>query len=315
MLCHLLVRLCYSQSKLRKVIYLQYNIAHNATLWIFVDLQELKVFADLCETLNFSATAQRVNKSPSALTRIVQRLEQETGSKLFARDNRTVRLTEAGARLREFAQQTLSHWQTTQQHLAIDNRGLTGELRIFCTVTAVYHFLPSILDRFRAQHPNVEIKLTTGDAVDALDTVYNNDVDIAFAIKPATLPNKIAFKTIGNIPLSIIAPADMPSDKWFQSPVVMPEKGQTRAVLENWYIQQKISPEIYAQVGGHEAIVSMVALGCGLGIAPQIVVSSSPMAERVKIINSPQQIAPLELGICCQKISLSLPTVQAFWQN
>ncbi|MBL3313126.1 hypothetical protein ELP73_29155, partial [Klebsiella pneumoniae] len=42
---------------------------------------------------------------------------------------------------------------------------------IFCSVTAAYSHLPPILDRFRVAHPSVEIKLSTGDAADAMETV------------------------------------------------------------------------------------------------------------------------------------------------
>lgn len=294
---------------------MQYNIAYFATKVITVDIQELSVFADLCDTLNFSATAKRMNKSASALTRIVQRLEAEIGNQLFARDNRTVRLTAAGKTLREFANQTLHNWRSTQQNLKASAHQLSGELRLFCTVTAANQFLPAILDKFRLSNPLVEIKLITGNAVEAIDSVIDDKVDIAFAIKPNEIPNKLAFKAIGDINLNIIAPVEMPSDQWFQSPLVIPEKGPSRKALEDWYIQQKLEPKIYATVGGHEAIVSMVALGCGLGIAPEIVVNNSPMRDRVKVINSPQQIKPLTLGICCQKISQELPIISAFWAS
>ncbi len=107
--------------------------------------------------------------SPSTLSRQIQRLEEDLGQPLFVRDNRTVTLTEAGEELRLFAQQTLLQYQ--QLRHAIDQQGpsLSGELHIFCSVTAAYSHLPPILDRFRAAHPSVEIKLSTGDAADAME--------------------------------------------------------------------------------------------------------------------------------------------------
>lgn len=86
-------------------------------------------------------------------------------------------LTEAGEELRTFAQQTLLQYQ--QLRHVIDQQGpsLSGELHIFCSVTAAYSHLPPILDRFRAAHPSVEIKLSTGDAADAMEKVVTGEAD------------------------------------------------------------------------------------------------------------------------------------------
>jgi LysR family positive regulator for ilvC len=71
---------------------------------------------------------------------------------------------------------------------------LSGELHIFCSVTAAYSHLPPILDRFRAAHPSVEIKLTTGDAADAMEKVVTGEADLAIAGKPETLPGRWRFR-------------------------------------------------------------------------------------------------------------------------
>lgn len=61
-----------------------------------MDNRELKIFQHLAKSLHFSSTSRECYISPSSLTRMIQRLEQELGVQLFERDNRTVRLTEAG---------------------------------------------------------------------------------------------------------------------------------------------------------------------------------------------------------------------------
>ncbi|MGG6124965.1 LysR substrate-binding domain-containing protein, partial [Pantoea allii] len=70
-----------------------------------------------------------------------------------------------------------------------------------------YSHLPPILDRFRAEHPQVEIKLDTGDAADAVEKVHSGDADLAIAGRPETLPASIDFMPLGLIPLVLIAPA------------------------------------------------------------------------------------------------------------
>ncbi len=142
-----------------------------------MDLRDLKTFLHLAESRHFSRSARAMHVSPSTLSRQIQRLEEDLGQPLFVRDNRTVTLTEAGEELRTFAQQTLLQYQ--QLRHVIDQQGpsLSGELHIFCSVTAAYSHLPPILDRFRAAHPSVEIKLSTGDAADAMEKVVTGEAD------------------------------------------------------------------------------------------------------------------------------------------
>ena len=61
---------------------------------------ELEIFITLADQLHFGRASQTCNLSPSALTRAIQRLEEEVGQPLFIRDNRKVMLTAAGERAR-----------------------------------------------------------------------------------------------------------------------------------------------------------------------------------------------------------------------
>ena len=156
----------------------------------------------------FGRSARAMHVSPSTLSRQIQRLEEDLGQALFVRDNRTVTLTEAGEELRVFAQQTLLQYQRLRHTLDQQGPSLSGELHIFCSVTAAYSHLPPILDRFRAEHPSVEIQLTTGDAADAMDKVVTRRRhDLAIAGKPETLPGAVAFSMLENLTVVLIAPA------------------------------------------------------------------------------------------------------------
>jgi len=75
-----------------------------------VDIKTIKLYLHLSESLHFSRTAQAMHVSPSALSRAMQRLEEEVDTKLFQRDNRSVSLTNAGVEYRHFAAQTLDNW-------------------------------------------------------------------------------------------------------------------------------------------------------------------------------------------------------------
>ncbi|WP_345829764.1 HTH-type transcriptional activator IlvY [Erwinia sp. HDF1-3R] len=290
-----------------------------------MDLRDLKLFLHLAESRHFGRSARAMHVSPSTLSRQIQRLEEDLGQPLFLRDNRTVTLTDAGEELRQFAQQTLLQYQQLRHTLGQHGPSLSGELRLFCSVTAAYSHLPPILDRFRAEHPLVEIKLTTGDAADAVDKVQGTEADIAIAGRPATLPASIGFMPLGLIPLILIAPAlpcpvrsqaTQPDPDWSQIPFILPDQGPARQRIDLWFRRQRIpNPLIYATVSGHEAIVSMVALGCGIALLPDVVLENSPepIRNRILELDNVEMVAPFELGICVQKKRLNEPLIDAFW--
>lgn len=291
-----------------------------------MDLRDLKLFLVLADIRHFGKTAKASYISPSTLSRQIQRIEEELGQPLFHRDNRTVELTKAGQLFKQFAQQTLFNFQQINQFFIQENTLLSGELRLFCSVTAAYSHLPSLLDRFRDKQPNVEIKLTTGDAADAIEKVQSNKVDLAIAGQPIYLPGCLDFVSMGQIPLVVIAPAlpcpvsqliNKTEIDWSSVPFILPEHGPTRHRIDHWFRQTKITnPLIYATVAGHEAIVSMVALGCGVALIPDVVLENSPESIRNRIITLHNTSAPssFDLGVFVHKKRLDEPVINAFWQ-
>jgi LysR family positive regulator for ilvC len=288
-----------------------------------MDLKSLKMFVDLSQSLHFGKSAESNHVSTSTLSRVIQRLEDEVGCLLLHRDNRTVVLTDAGTQLQKFAEQQLEQWQLLKLSLNQKQEQLQGKLHIYCSVTAAYSHLPPLLDRFRQQHPLVEIVLTTGDAADAFDQVQHQSVDFAIAVKPENLARQFYFEHLATIPLSVIAPTmvcrvqQQLQNKiitWSELPVILPEHGVARKRFEYWYRKkQQGKPNIYATVSGHEALVSMVALGCGIGIAPQVVVENSPVKDRVQYLANVGDVVPFDLGICCLNSGREQTLVKAFF--
>jgi LysR family positive regulator for ilvC len=100
---------------------------------------------------------------------------------------------------------------------------------------------------------------------------------------------------------------------WDGIPLIVPERGITKEMLDVWLRERGIRPRIYAQVAGHEAIVAMVSLGLGVGIAPQLVIDASGMASSVSLLNVPDGLPPLTVGLCSQKQRLASPLVKSLW--
>lgn len=287
-----------------------------------MDIKSLGLFLHLSNSLHFSKTAKAKHVSPSTLSRCIQRIEDELNVCLMIRDNRSVALTEAGILFKQYAEQQIEQWELLKASVKQSNNELQGQINLYCSVTAAYSHLPPILDRFRLLHPKVEIKLTTGDSAVAVDQVLQHEVDFAITAYPDTFPSRLHFIKLAEIPLSIIAPlipcavnrqVSSGNIDWKHIPFILPEHGELRHRFDTWYRELKIGkPFIYGKVAGHEALVSMVALGCGVGVVPDVVIENSPVRDRVQSLSVSTSLDSFELGICWYKTRVDEPLINAF---
>ncbi|MBF5055566.1 DNA-binding transcriptional regulator IlvY [Alcanivorax sp. 521-1] len=291
-----------------------------------MDTRSLRLFLALAETLHFGRAGDRCHMSPSAVSRTIRQLENDLGAALFLRDNRSVSLTAEGRRFQQYARETLAQWDSLRHSMQESSRVLQGELSLYCSVTASYSFLYDILSRFRNDYPGIEIKLHTGDPAHAMDRVMTGREDIAIGARPDNLPRGVAFRPILRSPLLFIAPTDQPelaaalagparAEAWREVPMILSEEGLSRQRLDQWFRTLGIPPRIYAQVSGNEAIVSMVSLGFGVGVAPRIVLDNSPLADRTRPLDVTPALADYEVGLFTREKRLADPVIQAFWSQ
>lgn len=277
----------------------------------------------LAETLHFGKTSQACHISPSALSRQIQRMEDEVGHRLLERNNRMVSLTRAGLFFLEYAKDVLKKYELLLDDLAHDQAVLKGEISIYCSITASLSILPGLLKTFKAAHPRVHIRLMTGDAGLAIKKVAEGEADLAVAALPPKLPQNLAFKILTKVSLVFIAPkipwshATMLKTKidWREIPMILSEHGLARKKIDAWFKQKQIRPNIYAQVSGNEAIMSMVSLGCGVGIVPGLAIKNSSLKNRITVLDVKPELNPYDVGICIQKRKMKSRLVKAFWDT
>lgn len=289
-----------------------------------MNLKNLKQFLALADTLHFGRASEECHVSLSALSRNIRQLEEELGVELFKRDNRTVVLTQEGQRFLQYARETYSQWNLIRSELTDKTGQLSGEISIYCSVTASYSFLYELLNRFRQVHPHIEIKLHTGDPDRAIARIQEGIEEITIAAQPDNLSKSLSFKPITQSPLVFIAPAEaqpnLPNsspqsvEDWQSTPMILSEAGVARSRVDDWLNEQGITPNIYAQVAGNEAIVSMVSLGFGIGVVPKIVLDNSPLVERIRILDVQPALKPYEIGLFTLTRSLKNPLIEAFWE-
>ncbi|WP_010181540.1 HTH-type transcriptional activator IlvY [Glaciecola sp. HTCC2999] len=283
-----------------------------------MDIKSLAMFNHLAQSLHFGQTAKAMFVTPSTLSRAIQRLEQDAGATLFQRNNRKVSLTPEGRLFLSFSIETVQQWQSLQSQLAQQTQYLTGEMSVYCSVTAAHSHLPGMLNQFRAQHPQVDIKLVTGDPALSIQKVLDGQADVAISIKTPQMHPDIRFKAIDDVPLVLVVPKSLGirhlrQIKWDQHQIIMPESGPSKRIVHHWFAEHNIRPKVYASVGGNEAIVSMVALGFGIGIVPSIVLDNSAQSNQVIAINI-DDIESYQIGLCCHTRKQDEPMIKAMFE-
>ncbi|MBU0486008.1 MAG: HTH-type transcriptional activator IlvY [Proteobacteria bacterium] len=284
-----------------------------------MDIRELEIFLTLADMLHFSRASQVCNISPSALTRTIQRLEEQIEQPLFLRDKRKVSLSAAGEQFRIYARQTMQEWQSFRATIK-NEQTVAGSLSIYASITAVYSLLPHLLESFRSTYPEVQLDLRTGAAEQSVMQVKNGEIDLAVAALPDRNRAQIEFLPITTTPLVFIAPVGavvVTSSGELDlnnTPLVLPQTGLSRRRLDKWMKKNHITPNITSEVSGNEAIIPMVTLGCGIGIVPQLVLDRSPFRDKVVILENSPQLEPYVVGLCSTKRNLQRANVKAFWE-
>jgi LysR family positive regulator for ilvC len=281
---------------------------------MIMNLHDIKLFLHLSGTLHFNKTSQACFISAPGLTRAIKRLEDEAGEKLFERNNRSVSLTPAGSLLKKYARDMLNAWQTFQERSADKRGGVYGELTLYCSVTASYMILKQLLSDYRGAFPHVQIHLQTGEAEIAVKQVLEGSADIAIAARPDRLPERIDFKAVTTTPLVFIAGHEFQCEDIAAATFILPAHGLSRKRLEQWFEIKKITPKVYAEVSGNEAIIAMVSLGLGIGTVPRLVLEQSSLKHDIKILPLTPQLAEYEVGYCRLHRKSQKPAVKAFWQ-
>ncbi len=284
-----------------------------------MDIRELNLFLHLTGTLHYGQTSRACNITRSGLTRAIQRLEQEVGEQLFIRDNRSVALSRAGDLFKEYAVDVIRRYRTLQVQMAAEHT-LCGELSLYCSVTAILSILPGIIIQFRQAYPDIQLNLQTGDAAMALHSLDSGEAEITIAALPERLPRHIVFLKMLETPLIFIGPRN-PAElgqsfslaHLDKVPVIMPKRGLSKKRCEQWFAQKNLTPAVYSSVAGNEAMIAMVAMGCGIGVVPRLVLENSPLRARVRVLDLRPALEPFSVGACTTRSLKRGPVVQAFW--
>ncbi len=236
-----------------------------------LDPAALRAFVAVAESGSFTAAAERLHLTQSAVTRRIQALEQRLDSPLFDRLPRRALLTETGQRLLPQARRALEAL-TDCARVASPRDKVSGTLRLGTSHHIGLHHLPPVLRRFHRRHPQVELALSFLGSEAALSAVEKGDLELALITLPSHPPPALEIQTLWQDPLRLVVARDHPlvtsasfdPRQLAKYPAVLPEKGTaTRTLIDSalreWGVKARVS-----LASNHLEILGML-VGTGLG--------------------------------------------------
>lgn len=239
-----------------------------------VTLRQLRVFASVARHLSFARAAEELHLTPPAISMQVKELEEQVGLPLFDRSGRSVSLTTVGEYVLAHAKRVLAVMKDAEDMVA-RFRGLQGgELNIGMVSTAKY-FLPRLLALFRAEHPNVEVRLHVGNNREQLvRLMQNHDVELTVMGRP---PKEMATRAepFAMHPHVLVTATDHPFMRMERVPAtllaregfIVREHGSgTRAALEEFMEEHHLALHVVMEMASNEAIKQAVMAGMGVSL-------------------------------------------------
>ena len=158
-----------------------------------LEARDLRLVQAIAESGGATRAAKQLHLSQSAVSHQLRGLEDRLGQPLFRRDGRRLVITAAGLKLVELAHQVLAPLLQAELEL---KRGLVKErpkLRVATQCYTAYHWLPKALVVLTAEHPEVELVLSSEVLGDTLDAFNEDRVDLALCVRP---PGRAEFKRV-----------------------------------------------------------------------------------------------------------------------
>ncbi|WP_437319612.1 LysR family transcriptional regulator [Sorangium sp. So ce385] len=150
---------------------------------------ELEVFLRVAQTGAFSAAARSLDLTPSAVSKLIARLEARLGARLFVRTTRSVKLTEEGEAYQRAGQRIIA--ELNEAELAAASGAVRGRLRVTASIPFGRMYVAPAIAGFLERHPGVSVELSlTDDIVNLLE----QKADVAVRMGPLAENTLVARK-------------------------------------------------------------------------------------------------------------------------
>lgn len=230
----------------------------------------------IVELSSFTKAAEVLGYTQPAISQMISSLEKELSIKLLYRSRYGIHLTLEGERLFPSIQKAVAGYQAMLE-IAKEIKGLdSGTIRIGTISSISCHWLPGLIKQFQEIYPNVQFLLHQGDYKTIPEWVRTGEADFGF-VNPDAIPG-VKTKFIKTGEMRAVLPANHHLSKkpyitlndLSKEPFLLLEEGALSEPLEA-FKQAGLEPSI--RICGHDdySILSMVELGLGVSILPELV--------------------------------------------
>ncbi len=249
----------------------------------------------VASTGSFSAAADALFLTTSAIAQQIAALERETGTKLVHRGARGVRLTASGEALVKRSDAVLVALNQAEAELDAISELRSGRLRLASFATASATIVAPAISKFAERHPAVELSLREAESDASVAGLRSGDLDLAVIFEYDLVPRHdwqdIERMTLVEEPMSLALPAEHPL-AW-QSSVSLPELadeawiGGTRPQACSELLRRAcrvagFEPRIAYESDDYAAVQGLIAAGAGCALVPALALGSVRSGISVK---------------------------------
>lgn len=244
-----------------------------------MELRHLRYFVALADELHFGRAAERLNIAPPTLTVQIQEIERALSAQLLVRARRRVSLTPAGEVFRTEALAVLDRFERAVVAGRRAGRGEIGSIEIGYVGSAAYAgVLSSLMVRFQATWPNVELRAREVEMAVLPDMIVDGRIDIGFVRMPMSLDAALRSHTLLEDRFCVAIPAGRAD--LLQRTTIEPRTLRTEAFIMpeqdagTFEVARRggFQAQIVSKPGSLLAVLTQVSLASGLSIVPSIVV-------------------------------------------
>ena len=242
-----------------------------------MELRQLEYFVAVAEEANFTRAAERIHVAQPAVSAQIQRLEREVGQPLLDRSRRTVRLTAAGEAALPHAKAALAAVADMQVAVEELTQLVRGIVRLG-TVTSHSVDVPSLLADFHAEHPDVEITLSTDSSDALIEKVRTGGLDAAIvSVGPDERPEGLDVEVVTDeaIQVAVSRTDELASRKTIRLRdladrrlIALPVGAGIRHQFDAACATAGVSPRIAFEASTPLALADLAERGLGVAIVP-----------------------------------------------
>lgn len=260
-----------------------------------MDLRDLEVFRAVVAEGGITRAATRLGRVQSSVTARVKQLEQELGTDLFIREGKRLKIAPAGQVLLGYAERLLCLAEEAKS--AMNDSRPRGEFRLGAMESTAAVRLPEPLTVYYRRHPEVDLKLRTGNPRQLATALLDGEIEAALVAEPVA-EARFEWAPAFEERLVLVAPAAHPRiEERSPAPdtVIVFEHGcPHRRQLDAWYARRDDLPRQTIELGSYHAMFGSVVAGMGVALMPESVLSAFPERDRVSIHPLPEDLETLQ---------------------